>query len=138
MTKLFLGLSLLFATSAMASEIQMYENNAPLPKTSVERVVVQGPEVYVRSAIHPCSSYPGFPEKIYGDVYECFTSRENLSKFLNDQNVKSLSDADLSKYIVSLKQTFSCANRNTPELVPYFGKNVYWFSGILLTTSASR
>lgn len=133
--KILILIAVLFlTTSSYASQIQMYENKILLNTSPVEKVVVRGPELYVRSAVRPCASYPGFPDKIYGDVYECYTSREKLSQYLNDQNILNLPDSDLSQYIVAINRNFTCATRGQPNLVPYFGKNVYWFSGLLLAT----
>ncbi|MES2769084.1 MAG: hypothetical protein V4596_08055 [Bdellovibrionota bacterium] len=129
--KLLLAIATLFvASGAFASNIEMYDNGASMAVQPVELVVVQGNDLWVRSSIRPCPALPGGAQ---AEVYECYTSREKLSAHLNDMNILSLPDSDLSKYITSLGQNFDCANRSTPSHIKYKGVDVIWFSGILLS-----
>lgn len=134
--KILLVLAMLFVSvGAFASNINMHDNGVSIAVHPVELVVVQGNDLWVRTSVRPC---PALPNGANGEVYECYTSRERLSAHLNDMNILSLPDSDLSQYIKDLGQTFDCANRSTPSQVKYKGFNVYWYSGILLSTTYSR
>lgn len=123
---------LLMSGNVFASNILMHENGAPMNSQPVEIVIVMGNEIQMRSSIYACSSYPGFPDKIYGDVYECHTSREMMMNHLGDNKMYELPDHELAQYILKMNKTFDCANRSQkPQLVSYKGKNVYWFIGLL-------
>lgn len=134
MKQIFLSLlviTLFNISNTNAAEIKMHEKSMLLNSQAVDKVVIQGAEIYIRSSIRPCAHYPGYPDKIYGDVYECYTSRQKLSEYLNDPAPLNMFDQELSDYILKSKAVFMCNTKNSPHLVKYFGKNVYWFSGIL-------
>lgn len=113
----------------MAAQINMYENNASLNIEPVDHVIVGLGQVYMNTIPHPCSSYLGFPDKVYGDVYECVTTKEKVVKALGDDRLNLLSDRELAQYIYDSKKTFECDLAKKPSLVQYKGYNVYWFSG---------
>lgn len=131
--KLLLAFAVVFAslntTNSYASKINMHDNGVSMWVQPVEMAVVMGGEIFLRSSVHYC---PALPKGAVGEVYECYTSRERLSQFLNDTNILMLPDSELSKYLVAIQQTFDCANRSTPQVVTYRGQNVFWFSGLLL------
>ena|SRR5690606_24605490 len=129
---LMVAIATVLTVPTFAAQITFYDNGAEMAVQPVEKVVVRGNDLYLRSSIRACAAYPGFPDKIYGDVYECYTSREKLSAHLNDMNILSLPDEDLKTYIVTIAVNLDCANRSTPSTHRYQNKNVYWFSGILL------
>lgn len=133
MTKFLFAIVCLFlSTGAFAAQITMYQYNAPLNTQPVERVIVRGDYVQINTMIHPCSSYPGFPDRIYGDVYSCSTNRSVLNQILGDEKMMNLSDEKLTQYIFTMDKTLHCDTAMTPSLVSYKGKNVYWFSGPLI------
>jgi hypothetical protein len=127
-------IALLFVSfDANAAVIDFYDHGASMNVQPVEAVYVSKDQIVLRSVIYACPYYPGFPEKIFGDVYECHTSRPQLSAYLNDLNILSLSDEDLSSYLKEIGVTVKCANKykNTP-LVKHKGRNVYRFIGSIL------
>ena len=131
--KFLILLTFLFASSnSVAAQIDFYDHGASMNIQPVDRVIISQDKVVLRSIIYACPYYQGFPEKIFGDVYECHTTRELLSNYLNDLNILTLTDEDLSTYLEHIKVTVKCANqnKNTP-LVKYQGRNVYWFIGSL-------
>lgn len=130
---LAVALVTILAIPTFAAQITFYDNGHEMATQPVEVVVVQGGDLYLRSSVRACAAYPGFPDKLYGDVYECYTSREKLSEYLNDENILFLADEDLRTYITTISVNLDCANRSTPTKHRYKGKNVYWFSGILLS-----
>ena len=134
--KILLILAMLFvSTGAFASNIRMHDNGAEIAVQPVELVISQGNDLWLRTSARACSA---LPNGVTAEVYECYTSREKLAAYLNDSNIFALSDSDLSQYIKGLNKTFDCANRSTPGVVKYKGEDVYWYSGILLSTTLGR
>ena len=139
MKTLLILVVLFMSLGANASMINMHDHGASMNIQPVEFAVVSGNEIQFRSVIYACSHYPGFPNKIYGDVYECHTSREKLFAYTNDSKLFELDDQSLAQYLIDMDVTFDCANRSSkPPLVNYKGKNVYWFTGLLLAKVKSN
>lgn len=127
---LFILTALFISTGAFASQINMHDHGASMNTQPVELVVVNGNEVALRSSVYLC---PYYPKGVDGDVYECHTTRELLFNHLGDNKILELDDRSLAQHIADLDMTFDCANRSSkPAVVKYKGKNVYWFTGILL------
>ena len=122
--------STLVSNSAMAANIKMHDKGTTMGVQRIELVVAQGNDLWVRSAVLPKS---GLPEGAYGEVYECYTSREKLAAYLGNMNIFNMGDAELSKYISSLGRTFDCAKRSAPAHLKYKELEVIWYSGVLLS-----
>lgn len=134
--KILLILSMLFVSSGtFAASIRMHDNGAEMAVQPLDFVVSQGNDLWFRSTVRICTA---LPNGVSSEVYECYTSREKLAAYLNDTNIYSLPDSELSQYIKDMKRTFDCANRSTPGVIKYKGEDVYWFSGILLSTTLGR
>lgn len=118
------------SVTVFSADLVMLENGGKMNPAPIEIVLTPNPDtILIRSHLFPC---PFYPKDIYGDLYECTTSRQTLSALLESPEILSASTQEISNILSSQSVRLVCESKFDPVLLKYQGKKVYYFSGPLV------
>ncbi len=126
--KTILIFNLFLSLCVYASTITMEEHDIALNTGSLEALIVLDENVYLRTTPLPC---PFYPKGIYGDLYECATTKQELATLLNNKNIFTYTPSELQNYLLTVDFQFTCNTTKVPEKIKYQDRNVYHFKGFL-------